>query len=170
MIEPLGVCGAASAAPIRSWPARGGAPPDSASAATLPEERVSLSAEGRRLARGTAAAGPELSDEEQRQVQQLKQRDAAVKAHEQAHMAAGGSLVQSGASYQFRTGPDGKSYAVGGEVKIDTSPESTPAATIRKMQQVRRAALAPVDPSATDRAVAAKAQQTETQARAQAGG
>jgi hypothetical protein len=56
-------------------------------------------------------------------------------------------------------------YAVGGEVKIDISPESTPEATIRKMQQVRKAALAPAQPSSTDRAVAAQATQIEAQAR-----
>jgi hypothetical protein len=129
----------------------------------MPVERVSLSDEGRRLAR--AGAGDALTPTERQTVEQLKQRDAEVKAHEQAHLAAGGNLVQGAVSYQARTGPDGKSYAVGGEVQIDTSPEATPAATIRKMQQVRRAALAPADPSGTDRAVAAEATRVETQAR-----
>jgi len=54
---------------------------------------------------------------------------------------------------------------VGGEVQIDTSPAGSPEATIRKMQQIRRAALAPSQPSGTDRAVAAQASQVETQAR-----
>ncbi len=58
-------------------------------------------------------------------------------------------------------------YAVGGEVKIDTSPERTPEATVSKMQQVRRAALAPADPSGTDRAVAAEAAQAEAHTRAE---
>jgi hypothetical protein len=58
-------------------------------------------------------------------------------------------------------------YAVSGEVKIDTSPEKDPEATIRKMQKVRKAALAPAQPSATDRSVAAKASQIEAQARAE---
>lgn len=56
-------------------------------------------------------------------------------------------------------------YAVGGEVKIDTSKENDPQATIRKMQKVKRAALAPAQPSATDRNVAAKASQMEMEAR-----
>ena len=56
-------------------------------------------------------------------------------------------------------------YAVGGEVKIDSSKEQDPAATIRKMAQVRQAALAPTTPSATDRQVAAQATQIENQAR-----
>jgi len=136
---------------------------------------VHISPEGRQQAVATRGASPpnpadpnpELSPEEQRQVTELKQRDQAVKAHEQAHMAAGGGIVQGGATYQFERGPDGNMYAVGGEVKIDSSAEADPAATIRKMAQVRRAALAPMDPSATDRTVAAKAYQMENQARAE---
>jgi hypothetical protein len=101
------------------------------------------------------------------EVRDLKKRDAEVKAHEQAHMAAGGGLVQGAASYTYEKGPDGAMYAVGGEVKIDTSPARTPQQTIRKAQQIRRAALAPAQPSATDRAVAAAASQMEAQARAE---
>ena len=107
----------------------------------------------------------QLSEEDQRQVQQLKQRDQEVRAHERAHMAAGADLVQGGASFTFERGPDGKMYAVGGEVKIDTSPENDPDQTIRKMQQVKRAALAPAEPSGTDQSVAAQAGQVEAQAR-----
>ena len=46
--------------------------------------------------------------------------------------------------FRFVRGPDGKFYAVAGEVSIDTSAvPGNPRATIRKMQQVKRAALAP---------------------------
>jgi hypothetical protein len=115
-----------------------------------------------------ASVGEEdLDSQEAEQVRDLKQRDAEVKAHEQAHMAAGGGLVQGAASYTYEKGPDGAMYAVGGEVKIDTSPARTPEQTIRKAQQIRRAALAPAQPSATDRAVAATASQMEAQARAE---
>ena len=106
-----------------------------------------------------------LDEDQKRQVDQLKKRDQEVKAHEQAHMAAGGGLVQGGASYTYQRGVDGKLYAIGGEVKIDTSNERDPDQTIRKMQQVKRAALAPANPSGADRAVAARASQIELQAR-----
>lgn len=106
-----------------------------------------------------------LSEADQQQVRELKQRDREVRAHENAHQAAGAGLVQGGASFSLQRGPDGRSYAVGGEVKIDTSPENDPDQTIRKMQQVKRAALAPAEPSSTDRAVAAQAGQVEAQAR-----
>lgn len=108
----------------------------------------------------------ELSQEELKQIAELKSRDQEVRAHERAHMMVGGSLVRKGASYQYQTGPDGQRYAVGGEVSIDTSAVSgDPSATIRKMQQVKRAALAPAEPSGQDRAVAASAAQTEAAAR-----
>ena len=54
-------------------------------------------------------------------------------------------------------GPDGKRYIAGGEVPIDMSSGTTPEETIAKMSQVRRAALAPADPSPQDNAVAAAA-------------
>ena len=129
-----------------------------------PRDRVSLSREGRESAAGVKDDN-QLDEKEKQQVSQLKKRDMEVKAHEQAHMAAGGGIVQGGATYEYQRGPDGKQYAMGGEVKIDLSAEKTPEATIRKMQQVRRAALAPAQPSGTDRSVAAQASQIEALAR-----
>jgi len=105
--------------------------------------------------------------EEQVEVQQLKARDREVRAHEAAHASVGGNLAGS-PSYDFKRGPDGQRYAVGGEVPIDVAAvPGDPAATIRKMQQVRRAALAPRDPSSQDQAVAAQATAREAQARAE---
>ena len=98
-------------------------------------------------------------------IAELKKIDVAVHAHEMAHQAAGGSYVRGGASYQYKRGPDGKRYAVSGEVRIDTSEESTPEKTIAKMRTVRAAALAPVDPSPQDRRVAAAASAAITEAR-----
>jgi len=106
-----------------------------------------------------------LTEGEIQQVREMKQRDREVRAHERAHMAAGAGLVKGGATFSMQRGPDDRMYAVGGEVSIDTSSEKDPEATIRKMQQVKRAALAPADPSSTDRAVAARAGQIEAQAR-----
>lgn len=100
-----------------------------------------------------------LTEEERRQVERLRQRDQEVRAHEQAHIAAGGQYVRGGASFQYERGPDGKLYAIGGEVSIDVSPvPNNPSATIRKMETVIRAALAPSQPSGQDYQVAARAQ------------
>ena len=96
---------------------------------------------------------------------ELAQTDRQVRAHEQAHLAAAAGLAR-GVSFTFVTGPDGKQYAVGGEVSIDTSPVSgDPQATIQKAQQIRAAANAPSNPSGQDRAVAAQASQMEQAAR-----
>lgn len=98
-----------------------------------------------------------LTKEEQDQVEELKERDQEVRQHEQAHLAAAGSLANGGAQYEFQMGPDGKNYAIGGHVGIDTSPANTPQATISKARQIQRAALAPADPSPQDIKVAAQA-------------
>ncbi|MEE9129526.1 MAG: putative metalloprotease CJM1_0395 family protein [Phycisphaerales bacterium] len=116
---------------------------------------------------GGQGADVQLTDQERQEVAKLKQRDREVRTHEQAHRAAGGA--HAGAiSLQFTQGPDGKRYAVEGSVPIDLSPvKGDPAATIRKMQQVQRAALAPADPSGADRRIAAQARRAEQQARAE---
>lgn len=101
----------------------------------------------------------------QQQILRLQTRDREVRAHEQAHMSAGGGLITSGAHYTYETGPDGKRYAVGGEVGISLAKGSTPQDTMARAQQIRAAALAPAQPSGQDLAVAAKASQMEMQAR-----
>lgn len=134
---------------------------------SVAEAEVIGGEDGAAEARNVPADGQVLDPEDEEQVRELKQRDAEVKAHEQAHMAAGGGLVQGAASYTYEKGPDGTLYAVGGEVKIDTSPARTPDQTIDKAQQIRRAALAPSQPSSTDRSVATAASQMEAQARSE---
>ncbi len=98
-------------------------------------------------------------------VAELRARDSEVRAHEAAHIAAGGGIVKGGASFTYQKAPDGRLYAVGGEVPIDASEENTPEATIQKMQQVRSAAMAPSNPSPTDYKVAANAMMAEMKAR-----
>lgn len=109
---------------------------------------------------GTSA----LSDDAKRQVDRLRSTDTKVKQHEQAHASAGGAYAGA-IQLTYTQGPDGKNYAVAGEVPIDTSPERDPDATIEKMETVKRAALAPADPSSQDRAVAQRAEAQEAQAR-----
>ena len=136
----------------------------------LKEDRKSAvskaTAESSKLRENKAEKGLDgLTEDERRQVEELKRRDAEVRAHEQAHAAAGGPY--SGAPrFRFVRGPDGKFYAAGGEVSLDTSTiPGNPEATIRKMQQIKRAALAPQEPSAQDRRVAADAERKILQAR-----
>lgn len=143
----------------------------------LPDERPNDEAEQDRVYSGRVSA-PDDQDAKQRvqqerqeaelkQIQELAARDREVRAHEQAHAAIAGPHGGS-PTYTFVRGPDGVSYAVGGEVSIDTSPvPGDPEATIRKAQQLRRAANAPADPSGQDRQVAAQASQMEQEARAE---
>lgn len=113
-------------------------------------------------------AASDLTEEEQEQVSELKSRDREVRSHEQAHLAAAGPYATGGPSYEYQQGPDGRRYAIGGEVGIDTSPVSgDPEATIQKAQQIRAAAVAPASPSSQDQQVAAAATQMESQARAE---
>ncbi|MGG5873503.1 putative metalloprotease CJM1_0395 family protein [Pseudomonas peli] len=110
---------------------------------------------------------PQQQRLEQLEIAKLVSRDQEVRAHEQAHAAVGGRYAGA-PSYTYERGPDGKRYAVGGEVGIDTSPiPNDPEATLRKMEVVIRAALAPAEPSAQDRQVAAQAMAQMSEARAQ---
>jgi hypothetical protein len=123
-----------------------------------------------RGATDSTAATPgitQLSPAEEQEVAELKATDRKVRTHEQAHLAAAGGLATSGASFSYQQGPDGQRYAIGGEVSIDTSKGSTPQETISRAGRIEAAALAPADPSAQDRRVAATAEQMKAQAEAQ---
>lgn len=105
------------------------------------------------------------SEAELEVISTLQSLDTEVSAHEQAHSAVGGEHAGS-PSYSYQTGPDGKKYAVSGEVSISTSEiQGDPRATLEKAQQIKAAALAPLEPSSQDRKVAAKADQMAHQAR-----
>lgn len=153
--------------------------------------RVEQTAKGRALAEDTAStddpkttstseesssaeAGPKRADgtpmapEEIQLLDQLKQTDREVRQHEMAHQTVGGAYT-GGASYEYEVGPDGKRYAVAGEVPIDYGPvPNDPQATIEKMQTVIAAAMAPADPSPKDHQVAAQARQYLLEAKLEA--
>jgi hypothetical protein len=148
------------------------------------QDTVTLSGQGRQLSvgnptvtpktQGETSANPQETGRQKDQaqkahdleiIQQLKKRDTDVRIHEQAHLAVAGRYAAGSVSYSYQTGPDGVKYATGGEVPIDISSESTPEATIQKMETVRRAALAPADPSPADLQIASAATAQEIQAR-----
>ena len=76
-------------------------------------------------------------------------------------------LYQACQATPYERGPDGRQYAISGEVDIDLSKPAEPGEALKKALVVQRAALAPAQPSAQDRAVAAEAAQMATQARAE---
>ena len=157
-LNPLLPVPASQAVPVRSEALARGDEPSS--------QGREARAESPDRAEAEAGRGPlDLSEAEQALVRQLQQRDREVRAHELAHVAAGGPYVTAPATYQYQVGPDGRRYAVGGEVSIDTSVPSDPEAALAKAQIIQRAALAPADPSPQDYQVAAQARQMEAEAR-----
>lgn len=98
----------------------------------------------------------------------LQARDRLVRAHEHAHMAAGGGRVAGMAQYDYQTGPDGRQYAVGGSVSVVmTSVPGDPEATRRSADAAERAAMAPGGPSGQDFTVAADARRMRARAAAE---
>ena len=98
----------------------------------------------------------------------LQARDRLVRAHEHAHMAAGGGQVAGIARYDYQTGPDGRQYAVGGSVSVVmTSVPGDPEATRRSANAAERAAMAPGGPSGQDFKVAADARRMRARADAE---
>jgi hypothetical protein len=120
----------------------------------LPTEKVSL-----------RSSTQELSDAALAEISSLKARDIKVHQHEQAHLAASAGLNVSKAAFTYQRGPDGVNYAVGGDVRIDTSSGRTPADSLARADMIIDVALAPADPTPSDRSAAAKAQQMAQQAR-----
>ncbi|MBE9608606.1 putative metalloprotease CJM1_0395 family protein [Chitinilyticum piscinae] len=108
--------------------------------------------------------GKPLSNEQQAEVADLQQTDRRVRSHEQMHINAAQGIQVSGPHFDLQDGPDGRRYAVAGEVEIDTSPGRDHHETLWKARAIQVAALAPPDPSAQDRAVAAQAARMEEQA------
>ena len=104
---------------------------------------------------------------EKQVIRELESRDKEVRTHEMAHAAVGGAFTGS-PSYTFQIGPDGKKYAVEGEVSVDLTPVAgDPKETIAKMKKVQAAALAPAQPSAQDVRVAASASNIILEAQAE---
>ena len=108
----------------------------------------------------------ELSEDEERLVKDLQSRDSEVRAHEAAHQAAGGGMTGA-ATYTYQQGPDGKMYAIGGEVSISMSTGSTPQETIANARKIVASAMAPGNPSPQDYSVAASARVMEMKAQQQ---
>ena len=99
-------------------------------------------------------------------IRDLSARDREVRAHEQAHASVGGQYAGA-ASFTYQRGPNGVNYAVGGEVSISTVSGGDAQSRLQAAEQIRRAALAPANPSTQDRQIAAQAAQSATQARAE---
>lgn len=142
--------------------AQGAAPLTGLRASGLPQPLLQLQEQpADQPPRGKAHDGPslvsdplELTSEERAEVDRLRIRDQQVRQEEQAHAANAGDLAGP-ISYTTVTGPDGRSYAVGGSVGIRAQVASgDPAEAERIGARLAAAAHAAVNPSAQDLSVA----------------
>lgn len=157
----------------------GTAPPDDAIMLDLSPEgreaarKAALEEQAKKAAHGQDAGakaeapdgeGPEApAGIDDRVVDDLLQQDRAARGREQTMRAAAGSLPLGAASYAYKVGPDGRLYVVESSVNFDlTEIPGDPEATLRKAEQIRKAALAP---SPQDRATAALAASMALRAR-----
>jgi|GEM_PF-1114383 len=106
----------------------------------------------------------ELSESEKKALDELKKRDKEVKNHEAAHTGNPELQTIGTPSYSYVLGPDGKMYAVGGEVTISTGRISDPQDALRKAAALKKASLSSDNPSSADLAAASSASQMETEA------
>lgn len=156
---------AANKVPAAASDPRSGAEPVTANGRSESAGGNTQSERQAQIERQLSRVEAELLRVTQTELRELASRDLEVRTHEQAHKAVGGQYAGA-INYSYERGPDGRLYAVGGSVSIDTAPvPGDPAATVQKLQQVQRAALAPAQPSAQDLVVAAQAAQAIAQAR-----
>lgn len=143
--------------------------------ATISDEAMALYSEDKNTSSDNVSSGTEsntseetdskdtlsktekLTPDEEQEVSKLKARDAEVKAHEQAHIAAATGINASAPTFTYQTGPDGEKYAVGGEVNISFTEGKDPEENIANAEAMQNAALAPAQPSSQDLAVAKEA-------------
>ena len=128
---------------------------DSAAAGSLPGDQAAAS-----------GAKPDAADAAL--LQRLEDRDAKVRAHEMAHVMAAGGQVQGLPQYTYRTGPDGRAYAVGGAVNISVSSSGDAESAARQAETARRAALATGETSTRDALTASQAGEIASRARQRA--
>ncbi len=89
-----------------------------------------------------------------RVLEKFRNKDSEIRTHEQAHATIGPTT--SPISYQYQKGPDGKLYAVGGSVRLETSLPDDPKAAAFKLDLLKKAATAPVSLSGADTAIASQ--------------
>ena len=87
-------------------------------------------------------------------LEKFKQTDTNIRSHEQIHASIGHTTAPI--AYTYQEGPDGKMYAVGGSVRLDTSIPNDPKAAAFKLDMLQKAASGPTDSSAADNTIAAQ--------------
>jgi hypothetical protein len=104
--------------------------------------------------RSRRARKTEMTRRERALRDRLRDRHHAVQKHETEHYEAGRPYTGA-PEYWCVTGPDDKMYAVGGITPFDVTPvRGDIPATLRKYRTLKRAALAPHEPSDVDEMLA----------------
>lgn len=110
-------------------------------------------------ARGASVDGFGRTAREEKLIDDLQRIDKDVHEHEMQHYLAAQPYARTPEYFEV-IGPDGRRFAVSGITAFDASPiAGDTEATIRKLDTLVRAALAPRDPSEEDRRVAATLEQ-----------
>ena len=117
----------------------------------------------------------ELSNDQLTSVKKKREFDKALTKHEEDHHHVAADLARSGPLYETEIGEDGAEYRKSGKVMIDTGTEEDDDRTVKKMRQVRAAALAPdgnqlAPLSEQDKKVAAEATEKEQKAQSRING
>lgn len=76
----------------------------------------------------------------QRVLDKFKNLDSEIKTHEQSHAA--GATTTAPIQYNYQVGPDGKLYANGGSVRLDTSIPKDEGSANAKLEELKDASTA----------------------------
>ncbi len=94
---------------------------------------------------------PDIQDSnKQRVIDQLISRDKEVRVHEASHSINPELIKIGSAQFDYTIGPDGKAYATGGKVTLSTGISRTPEEALSKAGALKKAAMAPGEPSSQD--------------------
>jgi len=91
----------------------------------------------------------------QRVLNKFKSTDSNVRAHEQTHASTTNTTTPI--QYNYQMGPDGKLYAVGGSVRVDTSIPDDPKEASYKLDKLKKSATSVDEMSAADSAISIQA-------------
>ncbi len=86
----------------------------------------------------------------QKIIEQLKKRDSDVRNHEMAHGANPELITIGPTQFDYTIGPDGKAYATGGKVILSTGRAKTDEEALVKAEALKKASMAPGEPSSQD--------------------
>lgn len=131
-------------------------PVDTANATTNSNTRADTNVDRNSTseARPVVESSRTLDKADLRDIEQLQQRDREGQQQGSADGATTGAP-----QYEFKAGLDGNHYATVGEVSVKFSGSSDPTGQTAEAKQIKNAGNASAQPSAQDRAVAARAEQ-----------